>query len=199
MAQLKILVDTFLKQQPVQSTSLKDEDKQLVKAGTLFNIDSYSSAFDHIKVALANQRFQGKSTWYVYQKAVAILTNGAISFPTSVKLTVPYYDQLDNSENPYGSCNVTSLAMSLAYLGARRKHPEMRFPDELDKYCDDHGLDRHEPTDMVKVVQAYGCQDNFKKTATIEEVKEWLVQGNPAITHGYFTPSGHIVCLIGYN
>jgi uncharacterized protein YvpB len=199
MVQVKILVDTVLKQRPIQSTGLKDNEKQSVKAGTIFNVHSYSSSYDHIKVALADRTFQGKNTWYVYQKAAVILNNNEISFPISVKLSVPYYDQLDNSENPYGTCNVTSVAMTLAYLGARRKHPDIRFADELSHYCDDHGLDRHEATDLVKVVQAYGCKDNFRKTASFQSVKEWLIQGNPAIVHGYFTPTGHIICFIGYN
>lgn len=199
MTQLKILIDTVLKQRPIQSTGLKDNEKQSVKAGTVLKIDSFSPASDHIKVTLVEPSFQGKNTWYVYQKSAAILSNGEITFPASVKLSVPYYDQLDNTENPYGTCNVTSLAMTLAYLGARRQYPEIRFADELDEYCDNHGLDRHEPTDMVKVMEAYGCKDIFTQNATIEEVKEWLIQGNPVVVHGYFTASGHIVCFIGYN
>lgn len=199
MTQLKILVDTVLKQRPIQSSGLKDTQKQPVKAGTLLNIQSFAPASDHIKVALADKSFQGLNTWYVYQRFAAILEDGKLIFPSAVKLSVPYYDQLDNSENPYGTCNVTTLAMCLAYLGAARKRPEMRFPDELSYYCEAHGLDRHEPADMAKVVEAYGFKDSFRKTASFEGVKEWLVQGNPAITHGYFTAEGHIVCLIGYN
>lgn len=199
MTQLKILVDTVLKQKPIQSSGLPDNQKQPVKAGTVFNIQSFAPAADHIKVALADKTFQGKNTWYVYQKTGTILSDGEIIFPALVKLGVPYYDQLDNSENPYGSCNVTTVAMILSYLGARRQKPQIRFPDELSEYCDSHNLDRHEPYDLVKLVQAYGCQDNFRKTASFQGVKEWLVQGNAAIVHGYFTPTGHIICIIGYN
>lgn len=199
MAQLKILVDTVLKQRPLQSSQLANAEKQTVKAGTLFNLQSFAPASDHIKVALADKSFQGKNTWYVYQKAAVILDNNTTVFPPSVKLSVPYYDQLDNSENPYGSCNVTSMAMVLTYLGASRQSPQMRFPDELSQYCDKHNLDRHEPADLVKLVAAYGCRDNFSKTASFQGVREWLIQGNPAVVHGYFTPTGHIICLIGYN
>jgi uncharacterized protein YvpB len=199
MAQLKILVDTVLKQRPLQSSQLSDSEKQPVKAGTLFNLQSFAPSADHIKLALADKTFQGKNTWYVYQKAAVILDNNETTFPSAVKLSVPYYDQLDNSENPYGTCNVTCMAMVLEYLGARRQYPQIRFPDELSQYCDKQGLDRHEPLDLVKVVKAYGCKDNFSKTASFQRVKEWLIQGNPAVVHGYFTPTGHIICLIGYN
>ena len=197
--QLKILADTVLKQKPVQSSTLKDTEKQSVKAGTLLNIESFIPISDHIKVTLAGQSFKGLNTWYVYQRTAAILSSNKITFPASVKLSVPYYDQLDNSDDPYGTCNVTSLAMVLSYLGAKRVHPDIRFADELNRYCEDHSLDRHEPTDLVKVVEAYGFRDKFSKTASFEEVQDWLIGGNPAIVHGYFTSGGHIVCLIGYN
>ncbi len=199
MTQLKILVDTVLKLQPVQSTSLPENQKQAVKAGSLFKVQSFIPAHDHLKVALADQSFQGRNTWYVYQRHAALLDNGKLSFPAATKLAVPYFDQLDNSEDPYGTCNVTSIAMVLSYLRAKRQRADVGFADELNAYCKAKGLDRHDPYDLAKVVQAYGCSDRFTKTASFEEVKEWLIQGYPAIVHGYFTPSGHIICLIGYN
>ena len=199
MTQLKVLCDTVLKQQPIQSAKLTAAQLQTVHAGTLLNVLSYAAASDHIKVSLSDQSFQGKNTWYIYQRHGAILEDDKVIFPKAVKLSVPYYDQLDNSENPYGTCNVTSIAMCLAYLGAVRKHPEQRFPDELQDYCEVNGLDRHAPDVLAKVVEVYGCKDTFKTTASFEEVKEWLIQGNPVVVHGYFTASGHIVVFIGYN
>jgi hypothetical protein len=80
MTQLKILVDTVLKQRPVQSTALKDTQKQPVKAGTVFNIQSFAPASDHLKVALVDKSFQGFNTWYVYQRAAAVLESGEITF-----------------------------------------------------------------------------------------------------------------------
>lgn len=117
--------------------------------------------------------------------------------PMPTLLTVPYFDQLENVDHPWGSCNVSSLAMSLLFLGAKTK-TSRRFPDELDEYCSTHNLDRHSPQDLAIVAAAYGIKDTFTTTATIESVKAWLRSGKPAIVHGYFTsPSGHIVCLIG--
>ena len=79
------------------------------------------------------------------------------------------------------------------------QHPGTRFPDELYQYCEDHGLDRHAPTVLQKIVQNYGFKDTFSTTASFAAVKEWLIQGNPVVVHGYFTPSGHIVVTTGYN
>ncbi len=199
MPQLKIFQDTVLKQQPILSTKLADDQKQSVKAGSIFQIQSYASEADHLKVTLTDQSFQGKNTWYLFQRYGCVLEDGEIIFPSSAKLAVPYYDQLDNSEDPYGTCNVTATAMTMAYLGVTRKHPEMRFPDELNEYCNANGLDRHDPYVLAQVIKAYGLKDDFKTTASFEEIKEWLVQGNPAIVHGYFTQSGHIIVLIGFD
>ena len=110
-------------------------------------------------------------------------------------LNVLYFDQLENNEAPFGSCNVSSLAMALLFLGAKPK-TSARFPDELDAYCDVHGLDRHSPQDLAKVAMVYGIKDNFKMNATIAETKAW-VQTKPAIVAGFFTPAGHLICLTG--
>ncbi|MER3435640.1 MAG: peptidoglycan-binding protein [Leptolyngbya sp. ERB_1_1] len=199
MLQVKILVDTVLKQQPIESAKLPDDQKQSIKAGTILTINSFTPVADHLKVVLSDKTFQGKNTWFVFQRHAAILSDGKISFPTATRLAVPYLDQLDNSDNPYGTCNVTSLAMVLSYFRVPPRNPSIRFPDELDRYCSDNNLDRHEPDALAQVAQAYGCDDRFSKTASFEQIKEWLIQGNPAIVHGYFTPSGHIICIIGYN
>lgn len=199
MLQLKVLVDTVLKQQAIESAKLPDDQKQSIKAGTVLTINSFSPVADHLKVEFSDKTFQGKSTWLIYQRYAAVLSDGKISFPTATRLAVPYLDQLDNSDDPYGTCNVTSLAMVLSYFQEPQHNPSIRFPDELDRYCLDHNLDRHQPDAIAKVASAYGCTDNFTQTASFEQVKEWLVQGNPAIVHGYFTASGHIVCIIGYN
>jgi uncharacterized protein YvpB len=111
-------------------------------------------------------------------------------------LDVPYFSQESNEMNPGGSCNVTSIGMALLFLGAKPR-TDQRFPDELDEYCDAHNLDRHSPQDLVTVASVYGIKDTFSTTNTIESVKAWLQSGKPAVVHGYFTQSGHIVCLIG--
>lgn len=199
MTQIKIICDTTFKLQPVSSSQLSDSQKQRVPDGTLLNVQSYYAVADHIKVALLEKFFKGRNTWFVYQKHAVILKNGNIVCPAEVKLKVPYKSQLDNADNPYGSCNTTSVAMTLSYFGVTSNNPDEQLEDELQDWLEARGLDRHEPTHLAQAVEAYGCHDNFKTNATIQEVKEWLVQGNPAIVHGYFTASGHVVCLIGYN
>ncbi|MGC9502991.1 C39 family peptidase [Baaleninema sp.] len=117
-----------------------------------------------------------------------------------VNLPIPYLSQLDNANNPSGSCNVTCVAMCLAYLGHPAKNAQgQQLEDELYQYCLDYNLSRHSPIDLAKLVRAYGYKDNFQPDAKWGEVKEWLASGNPIITHGWFTRSGHIVVIRGYN
>lgn len=119
--------------------------------------------------------------------------------PPTVKLDVPYLSQLDNYLNPTGSCNVTSIAMCLQFLGATRKTKSGQFEDELYQYAINKGYSHGNPYDLAKIVKDYGCQDRFTENALIEDVQDWLASGNPAVIHGYFTSFGHIVSVVGYD
>ncbi|MBW4680533.1 MAG: C39 family peptidase [Microcoleus vaginatus WJT46-NPBG5] len=119
----------------------------------------------------------------------------------TVKLNVPYLSQLDNENNPHGSCNVTSVSMCMAYFG----HPLMnqktgeQLEDELYRYCLDNGLSRHSPQDLDKLMTIYGYEDDFQPDAKWGDVKKWLDSGKPCIVHGWFSRSGHIIVIRGYN
>ena len=120
------------------------------------------------------------------------------------RLNIPYKSQLDNVNNPTGSCNVTSIAMALAYLGCQPLKPEEQLADEqledeMYLFMLARGLSRHSPQDLAKLVNYYGYSDDFTSKGTIKEVQEWLASGNPCVIHGYFTSYGHIVCLTGFD
>lgn len=117
-------------------------------------------------------------------------------------LKVPFLAQTDNWNNPLGSCNVTSVAMCLGYFKTKRNSNYshyQQFEDELYKVCLDRGLDRHKPEHLAQLIRIYGCEDKFTTQATIQQVKDWIDSGNPCITHGWFTESGHIIVIIGYD
>jgi len=117
----------------------------------------------------------------------------------SVHLNVPFLSQLDNTNNPHGSCNVTSVSMCMAYFGQSQQSGGKQLEDELYEYMTNNGLSRHSPDDLRKVLIQYGYQDDFQPDAKWAEVKAWVDRGKPCITHGWFTQSGHIICIIGYN
>jgi hypothetical protein len=113
---LKTSNATILKQKPIQSIDLSDVEKHPIAAGQTFELHSYKPERDHVRVAFANEFFNGFNTWYVYAPHVEIVQDGKAVLPKprpkSIRLPIPYKSQRDNAENPEGSCNVTSLAMS---------------------------------------------------------------------------------------
>ncbi len=119
----------------------------------------------------------------------------------TVKLNVPYLSQLDNVNNPYGSCNVTSVSMCMGYFGhpLKNKQTGEQLEDELYQFMLANGLSRHSPQDLQHVLRVYGYEDDFQPDAKWGDVKKWLDKGNPCISHGWFTRSGHIITIIGYN
>jgi len=216
VATMKILKDTVLKLSAASASTLGEDQKFAIASGTTVEVLAYKQADDKHFYITFSQGFgpANRNTWYVYSNHVEVtLRSGqrlSITPPVVtprppasnngvVKLAVPYLSQLDNSKNPFGSCNVTSIAMCLKYFGVQQKNPRKQFEDELQDWLEARGLRRHSPHDLVKAAEAYGCDDNFNSRATLEQLKQWLAQGNPAVVHGYFTNYGHIVCVIGYN
>lgn len=210
--QLEVIQNTVFKSRPVQSSTLPDTEKQSVPADTTFDLLDYDVVRNHVRIVLRNQTFpkrsddgdiEESSLWYAFGEHVQIREeedrNLPPANPDSIRLDVPYKSQMDNWYNPTGSCNVTSIAMCLEYFGAPRRSSVGQFEDELYEYTLNRGLSRHSPYDLARVVRDYGCRDTFRTNATINEAKNWLANGNPAVIHGYFTSFGHIIVLVGFN
>lgn len=119
-------------------------------------------------------------------------------------LKVPYLSQLDNSLNPFGSCNVTSVAMVLAYYGFKGTG-QGQFEDQLNRWLVARGLSRHSPQDLKRLIMEYTkgtfkpLDDDFRAYAKWEDAKKHLDAGHPLISHGYYTRSGHIIVIRGYD
>lgn len=200
---LKVRRDTIFKNRPIQSSSLGDSEKVEIPMGSRFDLISCEGARNnHFRIVTRGQELKER-IWYAFAQHIEIYTGDRCTYPkqqsSSVKIPVPYKSQLDNSYNPTGSCNVTALAMCLAYLQIPRKSDRGQYEDELYEYAIDRGLSRHDPYDLARIVRDYGAKDDFKEGGTIDGCKEWLAGENPAIIHGYFTSFGHIVVLIGYD
>jgi hypothetical protein len=114
-----------------------------------------------------------------------------------VVLKVPYYTQRDNRYYPGGTCNVTSYAMVLAYHGVQRRRPELQFEDELCKFLEQHGKDRHRHDHLAWMGCQYGLQASFATNRKWDQVRQEVRAGRPVITSGKYTQSGHIIVIIG--
>jgi GH24 family phage-related lysozyme (muramidase)/uncharacterized protein YvpB len=113
-------------------------------------------------------------------------------------LAVPFYPQLDNPRFPTGTCNVTSVAMVLAFHGVKSVNPNEQLEMEVLRWMESRSLDRHVHDHLSQVMKGYGLKNTFKTNATLAEIKKHLDGGNPCIISGMFTASGHIVVAIGY-
>lgn len=113
-------------------------------------------------------------------------------------LPVPYFSQLDNVNAPYGTCNLTSVAMCMAYF-AIVGDGNGQLEDQLFRYVTRQGLSRHSPIDLVEVFRWKGIADSFRPDAKWGDARRWIDSGKPLIAHGYFTRSGHIIVIRGYD
>ena len=118
----------------------------------------------------------------------------------TVKLKVPYLSQLDNAIAPYATCNLTSVAMCLGYFGYPTIDKDgTQLEDKLSNYCFKNGIVRGEPLGLKRLIREWGYKDDFYADASWSAAKKWLEMGNPLIAHGWFTRSGHIIVICGYN
>lgn len=195
---LIITKPTLLKVRPLQSTDLRDDEKYAISAGETFSIKSYKPDRNKHWQVIFEGNYLGQKALFVYQKHAKI--EDLISGRPEIKVlnNVPFKSQLDNRFNPTGACNVTSIAMCLAGLGVKPKN-DRQLEDELYKYMESNGLNRHSPEDLATVVRSYGKKDDFTIWGTIERCKNHIAANNPCVIHGYFTSFGHIIVLVGYD
>ncbi|MHB2015325.1 MAG: C39 family peptidase [Candidatus Xenobia bacterium] len=114
-----------------------------------------------------------------------------------VAIKAPYFCQWDNQIAPGGSCNMTSLAMALAFYDKSAPGPYARIADNLLHECEVRGLDRHELAVIAQLAREHGLADDASYTDSLDQVKEHLATGNPVIVQGTFTASGHVVLVCG--
>lgn len=114
-----------------------------------------------------------------------------------VKLALPYKSQMDNALNPSGSCNATSMAMCLEFLGVKGTAGG-QFEDEIYEWLQGTGEIPGTPTIMVQYMEKKGRKVKFAANITDDELRKHLDKGKPAIIHGTFTGPGHICAVSGY-
>jgi uncharacterized protein YvpB len=197
---LTIKCKTALKPTTAQSATLPRDRVATVEPGQQFDAAYVYEIDSHLLLTL-KEPYHGHTRWVVFGNHVDGFVREKkvpVRRADSVVLEVPYLSQLDNKFRPHGTCNVTAIAMCLSYLAIEPREKGTQLEDELYLYMHDHGLNRHSPRHLEKVVHAYGRQDQFREDATFSEIIAWINQGNPVVVHGYFTRSGHIVTVVGH-
>lgn len=111
--------------------------------------------------------------------------------------STPYFNQNDNDFFSASTCQNTSLAMVLAKYGWNGT------PDQVTKTF---GKDMAQtPAGLEHVfnglAQDAGLSVRIKShtDGTMELINKLLAEGKPVIAHGWFTPSGHVVTITGFD
>jgi hypothetical protein len=103
----------------------------------------------------------------------------------------PYRYQYANANDPSGTCGVTSASMVLGHHGIHAT------PDQLFVR---HGVAQGQsPAALAALYRMYGLYAASTYAGTFAQVRAYLDAGLPVVVHGDFTPSGHIVVVVGYD
>lgn len=237
---LRFKSDSYLKTFPFDPTQLSEEDLIAQKAGDEIPVSDYMPNLqgNHVRVILEN--FDPETVaietiekqYYCLGTDVEIFLSEASyagedpqqfppPIPKTVNLDVPYHTQLNNYYQPYGTCNVTCMAMILKYYGVDSRtaadlQKDIQLEDVLylktaewdQVYGYTGGIKtRHEPQFLIRLLRKWGekygnnaLQDSyFSASATEADIKQHIAAGNPVVVHGWFTRSGHIIVVKGYD
>jgi len=127
----------------------------------------------------------------------------AVSAKEVFQLTeVPFYDQKQNKEQGWRACNITSVAMVLDYFVITPKDKvQARTPDYLfNKFgIKQDPFELQAMFNMVARDAGSPIRDVFYEYGTIAQLRELASKGVPTIIHGWFTDSGHILVVTGFD
>lgn len=112
-------------------------------------------------------------------------------------VSTPYFNQYDNSISPGSSCQNTSIAMVLAKYGWNGRPDDVtgRFGKDL----------AQSPAGLQQVFNSMasssglGVRLKAHTNGSMDQINSLLAQGKPVIVNGWFTSSGHVVTITGFD
>ena len=153
MTKIIALEQTVAKLKPFDSTILKSNEKINIEKGRVIEIKGTDLApGPYVQVHLVEPLIFGNEEYYLclfYSGHIKL--EGIKPKQKKIQLNVPYKPQNDNIYNPTGSCNVTSIAMCLEFLGVKIEN-ENQLEDIIYQQMSHSGLSRHSPFDLAKIV-----------------------------------------------
>jgi len=120
----------------------------------------------------------------------------------SLAADVPYYSQYKNEEEGHRACNITSVAMILDHFNISVEGSNaLRTPDKL---YERFGI-KQNPEELWAIFNIIARESQskirgrFLEQGTITQLRQQVQEGNPVIIHGWFTKSGHILVVTGFD
>lgn len=126
----------------------------------------------------------------------------AAQAPAANSTAVPYYSQLDNRFEPKATCSTTSMAMITDYLGMTNQAAQsLPTPDFIyQKFGKLQMVDSFSKGFNALAIQANSAwRDDATEQGTIDELRARAAAGIPSVIPGWFTPSGHILVVLGFD
>ena len=122
-----------------------------------------------------------------------IEANADIEIDSDKIKEVPYFNQYNNENYGWATCQNTSIAMVLSYF-ERYMHPDTIF----DIWGKDYA---QTPSGLNAVYRSYALNSEIYTytNASPESLRSALQEGFIAIVHGYFTSYGHVIVVRGYD
>lgn len=198
--------DTVLKKEPVQSSTLADDQKVSVKSGKTYGVSWHGQEGDnHIKVTLTG----GAGDWFIYTPHWEVEEKDQNTPPTPANsgekvLDTRYFSQRDNYRDASRTCFSSSCAMLLETLKPGTL-PGERGDDKYVQTVFSIG-DTTEAWVQLQALRSYGVEADFVQNGNVDLVKSQIDKGFPVpigILHSgpASAPSGggHWICVIGYN
>lgn len=110
----------------------------------------------------------------------------------SSSLNVPYFYQYDNTYEPAATCGITSAAMAINHWFPGRVSPDSLYL----RYGKAQG---QSPSGIQGIYQSEGLYSRSTTTGTRADIQHHLDAGRPVVVHGFWTASGHIATIVGYD
>lgn len=171
--------DTLLKKEPVPGAELEDKEKSAVVKGKAYKGAKVLAEQDgHTQVEMPF----GLGKWWVYDGHWAEL-GGTVEQPApvgdgSVKLAVPYFNQVDNYTQAHRTCNSSSCAMCLAFLLPGKIKGDDDYLRKLINggYGDttDHGA-------QGRLLQSYGLKSTWHTDLGFADLEREIKAGRPVV------------------
>lgn len=199
---LESICRTWLKKEPVDSTTLDNSQKAAVVAKRVFkNCEILEEKDQHLFVKFSF----GLGNWWVYKPHWKNYSELKLPYAKKGDLiyleNFPYFDQKDNGPEGWRQCQSSSIAMCLKYF----KQPGINDDTDYVKIMSKYG-DTTSSTTHIQALKELGVGVEFKRTLDAEDIKSQIRKGKPVpvgfLHKGpaeYPQGGGHYIVITGYN
>jgi hypothetical protein len=187
---IESLQDTFLKKEPVEASSLGESEKVKVPAGKNYTIVWKSGVTEgkHVKISLSHQA----GNWYVYVphwKGLGEVPKAPVpvtKIPGGVEIFRTEIKALNLSQPDAVTCQSTCIGMAVGDRNIQGIRSRLKAAGDPGAY-----------STMGRIIRQYPVDYEFYANGSLQDAINFLKQGDFLITHGWFTGSGHVICLDG--